>query len=115
MIKATELRIGNVIRFADRKHTYPINSAEDLVMVENNEEAYEGIPLTPEVLINAGFEERGDFFVFDYWRWVNGFLQFETSDNYETAYYQIPGRYLSVHHLQNVYYALTSKELEIRL
>ena len=128
-MKINELRIGNLIRFnnyiqpesivnvnarffssfAGGRATSEMNPSEEI------SNYYSGIPLTPEILEKAGFEPAYGYYVIG-------------SDTISICYSQNEGLWatfilgdnkinniLFVHQLQNLYYALTSEELNIQL
>lgn len=77
-----------------------------------NEKEYHPIPLTPEWLTELGFEDIGP-----YWQY-NGEPGFVLLKEDGVVYIGNPARtYIkTVHHLQNLYYALTEgKELNVKL
>ena len=126
MIQANELRIGNWIGLK--------NSGLLQIDIDNfsdcakNPAIFNPIPLTPEVLEKAGFgiksETKDEFGLII----ENEGILIELSENYITEgravfYYNLPDtqthkciaycKYL--HQLQNLYYALTQTELNIKL
>ena len=131
MINANELRIGNWVHHFDdgniQTKSVDINLAEN----KNHENDYNPIPLTPEILEKCGFATRDD----------SGIIYYELSipkDNiapHGSNVYELSGLRLagsldtitisytvnnhwaarnitSLHQLQNLYFALTSTELE---
>lgn len=127
MIKAAELRVGNLIRYTGKPYPYyPIK--DGIVEVEEvlqdgvnlseggstlyESENLEGIPLTPKWLERCGFVDK-----VSYWEYngVPGFVLLK--DNEGGLYIGNPVRtYVkTVHHLQSLYFALTEgKELTIK-
>lgn len=122
-MKASELRIGNLIhRYKQRTKVTLLT----LTYIENNPHPYSYIELIPEWLERMGFEidddagnwgspdhkiyklENSSFGVGikgDYIGWHN-----QVADDFYTSYYP---ELKYVHQLQNLYFALTSKELTI--
>jgi hypothetical protein len=114
---ATELRIGNWVQF---RHTEtPVRiTLGDFVREYKEEhlEDYEPIPLTEEWLLKFGFVKcdkphysRGDYYSlgdFYYWASYSGLVVngYDPIDEVSIAVKH-------VHQLQNLYFALTSKEL----
>lgn len=130
MINKEELAIGNAVfyevedRLDKRKKWNEVNfiEAEDLVYLsKNNDDKYNPIELTKEVLKNnLGFEvtDMGDF-----WQAQNeDFVLVQIKFNFGNV--QMPWIFMinssmqgsikfnSVHHLQNTYYDLKGKELK---
>ena len=131
MIDSKELRIGNkILRMGNvvtvstiddcREEHYSsflIGNYEDLASYSPKE--YEPIPLTPEMLERCGFEEiyKSDFTIrFDYklngkigagWNLINGHFHVRYIGEKFTHVKQL-------HQLQNLYFALTGEELEIK-
>ncbi|MGJ1499640.1 hypothetical protein ACR79R_20170 [Sphingobacterium spiritivorum] len=120
-MKATELRIGNVLTFLDKQvtvvaitetHTsikgYEFNRYTPVAL---NYKGLQGIELTEEILLKFGFEQNTFGFkkgniVFNY-RFDNKFIP-KLSD-------QCLLELKHVHQLQNLYFALTGEELEVKL
>ncbi len=119
MINAKELRIGNYVQhepYPDEiwQIDFKLLESIDLQLVE-----CVGIPLTPEILLNCGFEEymfysRSDV-VYKFGKYfiaINGWFHLATSEesaiilNYEIKY---------LHQLQNLIFALTGTELTIKM
>lgn len=105
-MKATELRIGNWVNdFAMESHQV-IHLTKDKIILETP------IPLTEEWLLKFGFKHDG----YDYWNARDEYFELaqyptyfmhsinchEYDDGVEIKY---------VHQLQNLYFALTGKEL----
>lgn len=126
MIDAKELRIGSRIRQivkTDCGICYgDISCTEDFLEVlfaARDYENYDPIPLTPEILIKCGFIARSEYFVkvdslllqFDStWWWTNAwevesFYEFESLTKWQEIQH--------LHQLQNLYFALTGKELTV--
>lgn len=112
-IKANELRIGNFIREKDRRYEFQVTSGT-FSFIETNKDFCEGIELTVKWLKLLGFERinfSGDT-KDDYWG--------HTDLPKEYSFY-LPYNHFSlyagnvtikyVHELQNLFFALTQKEL----
>ena len=107
MIKANDLIHNGWYMLNGKLHQY-----DALGNIRWKLECYEPIPLTPEILVKAGFVngKLNKFYVFG-----NGNL---TVEGYEADY---NGLYIGnikniyVHQLQNLYFALTGDELNIEL
>ena len=129
MIKANELRIGNIIRFHNRiepERFIKINArffsslagGRPLSELKDDEEInwyHQPIELTPDILEAAGCKKD----VIDGWNlWVNGNLfvirKLVSSNGYTLSvgdYCLCDMEYL--HTFQNAYYCLTGEELQI--
>jgi len=114
-IKASELRIGNYVYFQNSEsgkyeNDLPIETGKELDDCD-----CQPILLTEEWLIRFGFEKNSYWFkddnmirfVFD----ENGWLHCSIGDNEKGFLYN---RIKFVHQLQNLYFALTSQELEFK-
>lgn len=130
MINANELRIGNwitILRQYNQGGNYPYEIAHghDIEEIEGNGEAVDPIPLTPEIFEKCGFvfnKNSLSYRVFSHKEeWILSAQQTmdkscfkiglpidNRSDRYMTSL-------KSLHELQNLYFALTGKELEINL
>lgn len=112
MIKANELRIGNWVNFSGDPMIIRLGEQLDYYT-----DYYEPIPLTPEILEAAGFDGRKDVRYFK-----------SIGDTVLTIYYEDQKFWIQdfdwfkldlpsmeyVHQLQNLYFALTGNELEIK-
>ena len=112
MIQAKELRIGNYIKYQDNLNfIVELEDFSDLYLGEDYIEDYHPIPITQQRLIDLGFEDIGgheyqidhDLIVENEYT-ENGFWNFVYGNAYIT-------RIKSVHQLQNLYFAITGKEL----
>ena len=119
MIKANELRVGNCVDyFGDKVKILSICSIEDIVCLDIPFEEFEHtqasieniipIQLTEEILLKCGFN----------WIGLGGMVK----DNYFirhegclTMCMKSGVLLTTVHQLQNLYFALTKQELEIKL
>lgn len=121
-MKASELRIGNWVEAEDSDVYKQVSGIiSDSLKFESNEGFYwleelevDPIPLTEEWLIKFGFEKEDESEVLDHWFLGN----FEINSDGWFVDYQantIPCKELKyVHSLQNLYFALTGQELEIK-
>lgn len=119
MIKANELRIGNLVDyFGKYKIVTKIqkegikyylgcsDSLKDLMNCYNEEDAYSAIPLSEEILLKVGFELSGSVQKIGYFRLIyedGGKLFF-----YSHPMLKIELKYL--HQLQNLYFTSTGNE-----
>jgi len=120
-MEAKELRIGNWFKEYDEFRQVTYNTIRYLN--NNEDESYNPIPLTEEILLKAGFEKKG---------WQQ-YLKMKISEYNSLWYFDgiisilcegirdyddlitIKSECKYVHQLQNLYYALTGEELEIDL
>lgn len=93
-MKQQELRIGN---WVNPEHPYQID-ANTFQNVLNDSLDENAIPLTEEWLLKFGVESIYDFKIYN--------------DDGDVFYYAVGCEY--VHQLQNLYFALTGEELEIK-
>ena len=121
---AKELRIGNWVRakspekkeWVDR-HKISANtiySMEYPTAMDFVKPDMEPIPITEEWLLDFGFEKKGDY----YERW-SGDLLYSYEDGWGLTFGQGMGFSFEikcdyVHQLQNLYFALTGEELELK-
>jgi len=124
MIQATELRIGNYL--FHEGDIYRIFSSIDRYGVDLDSEildrhialvSYQNlhpIPLTPEILEACGFTNEYEH------KWSHGLVEIiGRMPHFKTGYLLLNGEertnwacnYFYLHQLQNLYYALTGKEL----
>lgn len=117
MIQAEQLRIGNLI----------INPIQGIIKVNttimsrvNNlnslikqglltkEDIFKPIPLTEDILLKCGFEDRGHYFV------IYGKIALEVFEKgFTLCNHEYKPFIMYLHELQNLYYALTKQELDI--
>lgn len=121
MIQPNELRIGNYV-----KHV-PLNTgifvkidSEEISYCESYPEEFNDnfkpIELTEEILLKCGFEKLEHLYKLHLLNSLNLIYNSEHNGWYLDIYHntsKIELRYL--HELQNLYFALTGKELEINL
>ena len=120
-MKASELRIGNIIQYSEDSvifkvigvHEYGLDVENDIETTYIELDQFEPIPLTEEWLFKFGFKKDGKYNSSD--RWMGIFNQPLIMGN---GYLTIPNYPLTeikyVHQLQNLYFALTGQELEIK-
>jgi hypothetical protein len=117
-MKAQELRIGNYAIKTRTGEVYPV-SANDIANFACSCEMqpmFKPEPLTEDWLLKFGFEfqERGtikDYLLFN--KEGVGELLLSSINGQEWTTYGVKYKIQYVHHLQNLYYSLTGKELEI--
>ena len=125
-MKAEELRIGNYVldeenkvRLVTELSRALIRTSFDLILLASE---VKPIPLTEEILLKCGFEINGKYYRSKY---IQDSIKLIYDFNQRVLYFkykgefspmiQIPRAIESLHELQNIYYALTGKELEVYL
>lgn len=125
MIQAKELRIGNYLYYRDKESFLEVVSLgsrfetineRGLLYGSDDIEEYKPIPLTEEILLKCGFEYSSkDWLELKY---KNLIFNTDRSVNMSVVYLNTCNDWLEIkhlHQLQNLYFALTGKELEIKL
>lgn len=128
-MKNTELRIGNLVYYhiVDEKDNPPeydslnVIDAIDLQIIESDE-SYKPIPLTEEWLLKFGFDKIKNPNNTPSWIWLKDkrIFLYEFFENRKLSFdlfiYNdwLKRENIYVHELQNLYFALTGKELEIK-
>lgn len=123
-LKPSELRIGNWVMFDPNvfiddpyvtpKPHHPVKIEDGEAIDYAIEDCYYPIPITEEILKAAGATEWGDN------QWEIGYFELEKQgDLYYPAVnifeYTISEGMKYLHQLQNMYYCLEGKELEVKL
>ena len=131
-MKASELRLGNFVHHNENNKAYIDNyltvcelaeksittfyrSFDGSIQVVRNKKDYQPIPLTEEWLLRFGFEKDGPG-----WYWLStkdrftdlGYSYNLTTNVFEFDNCDLPDVHF-VHQLQNLFWALCGKELEI--
>ena len=118
-LTANELRIGNYVWYGDGELKIDINVLYDIDVY--NALGTEGIPLTEEWLLKFGFENEGlhgNRFVHN--KLIGDGNRFIIETDFILLYPKINfddccwSEFKYVHQLQNLYFALTGNELEIK-
>jgi hypothetical protein len=128
-MKTKDLRLGNYVADSSGFTMYVIGIYDDTVLLnfKGNEgdvwEVYEkdlrGIMLDTELLIKSGFKRQVTGIGWD--KYSNGLVDLSLAPLSNGSYipiYHVNGEYVQIkylHQLQNLFYALTQKELEINL
>jgi hypothetical protein len=109
MIKANELRIGNWVNIGDLSTT--INH------IMGDEDYFQPIPLTPEILEKCGFEKVETMGLMEVYQYAGDGLEISIENDfyYCNGGYTCDVRLTSLHQLQKLYYAVTGEELTITL
>lgn len=124
MIKASELRIGNLIEYLGNQYKASMIGDLSVAIAVGGTRVHEfikcedinPIPLTPEWLAKCGFNKlnagwinsSGSMCFYDRSRDINGYYTMD----YGTRNYV--ARFKHVHQLQNLYFSLTGEELTIK-
>lgn len=130
MIKATELRIGNIVlsRETELAHFHTIGCNDMGDFYSTIQDSLDPIPLTPEIMEKCGFEADDDdgggcsIYVSETLRLWRGDLEGVMRLRFWGDEYSYPihlkepvYHFQYLHQLQNLYFALTAEELNIRL
>jgi hypothetical protein len=127
-MKATQFRIGNLVIWKDNGKPFEITLQS---LYEGANLDWKPMTITKEILLKFGFKEvkisNGDFFLIiqkdkdygigEYQIWVDLGIENETNEISislvcDSQWLFTKNKY--VHQLQNLYYALTQKELKLR-
>lgn len=127
-MKATELRIGNWVYNSTTRNNmqvYPMMIPQ-LCNIEKEygslkDSNIKPIPLTEEMLLKCGFDKDGDYEYFFVGEFTNYILEEQSKGGYMlgvnqgccTNFFCWDIKYL--HQLQNLYFALCEKELEVSI
>jgi hypothetical protein len=110
-MKASELRIGNLIHNKQGNIVY-VNTNHLTLLSYGIENEFNPIPLTEEWLLKFGFEKNKEHGYFEFDRLIvalhDGVDQFYLCD------IDIFVKIETVHHLQNLYFAIRNKELTLK-
>jgi hypothetical protein len=133
MIKANELRIGNLVSFKNADynvcrvqsifitHFRAVNIENGVDYGDSLRTKYQPIPLTEEWLLKFGFQRNDNTKMSDSFYWImiggselhinpdNGVVWIRRNENI----FNNPCLVKNVHELQNLYYALTGVELSV--
>jgi hypothetical protein len=117
-MQSKELRIGNWISHTPSKNeTTDANFiVSEINMFDGNtingleSEDCEPIPLTEKLFLKFGFEKRDSFFE----HWNFGLSIYKDGNYFESDQLPMFIKLQYVHQLQNLYFALTGEELELK-
>jgi hypothetical protein len=131
MITASELRIGNYVLHKGGVRILPVkmNFEHFQLLQKGSEKDFFPIKLQPDVLLKCGFEENKSYALLpDERQFIltlpiignnkNEVIAFVHKEIYARAVVNdlvITNHFYYLHQLQNVYFALTGKELEVTL
>jgi hypothetical protein len=119
-MKSNELRVGNWCQSPYEEGPFKID-AEHILHIEQgmDECSIVGIPLTPEILVKAGFDNKSSTtdYIFQYGDFIIGGTQKRLFPCVwgEDGLQDYGDLIEYVHQLQNLYFALTGKELTFDL
>lgn len=119
MLRAEDFRIGNIISLAGKPIRISFSTLEKLCFPELSKYqifkgVYQPIKLTEDILLKCGFIKDE----FDNWENETrlGLYKPDDFDGYLSIWGDSTvGECYYLHQLQNLYFALTGKELEVRL
>lgn len=124
MIKPEELRLGNILRRKSNGNICIVTSRMLVEIEDNIRNDYEAVPLTEELLLKYGFLKKsynhycGDYNIFIIENEIC-LLQNENSFSWfiedEINGCNVGVDLMYLHQLMNLYFALTGKELEVKL
>lgn len=118
-MKASDLRIGNLVEQGEVRGiiNFRVFVGDEAIHISN----IKPIPLTEEILLKCGFENNYDVLYFyldndNYSLCYNpkGFFISTFDDDEQISSINVPD-FKHLHQLQNLYYAITNQELEIKL
>ena len=116
-MKANELRIGNWCASPYEPKIFKVSAMHILHLEEGMDSlSILGIPLTPEILVKAGFVKRNGINGLCYVLYLGKFAIHASIDLKEWfIYISFIGEIKSLHNLQNLVHSLTGEELNIEL
>jgi hypothetical protein len=118
-MKDNEVRIGNWIAESNGK-PFRVDPRTIALLWEGSAPLFHGIELNIEILKNCGFEKRAGGFngVLNYIIWVEPIHKIriiEVGNLFQFHYVDHTLNVVSLHQLQNLYFALTGEELTVKL
>lgn len=136
-MKSTELRIGNWVKSLDIEYSVisidqkgnvkgmDVLATEDGNTTFNLDKTIQPIPLTDDILLKCGFDNNpnwlgrfdGTTHVLDlgYLFFAKGMMSIEGVTLFDNSSRSTGIHIKNLHHLQNLYFALTGNELEINI
>lgn len=128
MIKANELRKGNLIHYKGKVESVVGIDQDDYIIIDNDyyddgiehvkEDDGDPIPLTPEWLERCGLFENGSTYKGELKFKGCGHLTIEVIEKGSLGYFAPFNKSIEIkhlHQLQNLYFALTGEELNVKL
>lgn len=122
-MKATDLRIGNIVYYISENDNNEIEKfinkvdGQDLSLMESDDKylnLHLPIPITDEWLLKSGFKPTYTWMP-NIWSHCNGLIGYDSFDNCVRVDQTWLGKMPFLHQLQNLYFVITGKELEINL
>jgi hypothetical protein len=125
MIKVNELRVGNLVIYKQDNDELPVLKIDgdskkvclDLLLglnMEVGEQDIDPVPLTPEWLERCGFKEGTNYLFGKHLKLgIHIDYTYIGTITSTSAAFVAPAQY--VHQLQNLYFALTGEELQIKM
>lgn len=115
-MKSTELRIGNWINYGGYTHKLTLRDFNKKMEANLVNGMFLPIPLTPEILEKCGFELVDQWYEGKQYMCKPLLIQSDvTGSVFHCQLDDFDIHLLSVHQLQNLYFALTNTELPITL
>lgn len=115
-MKPNELRIGNYVNWINTQEPHSLYLIEEIREL-NYHDCFVPIPLTEEWLLKLGFKKEHEryFNTFIVLRFINNKVDvFNLGVSHDEEYLEFLNSINYVHQLQNLYFALTGKELQIK-
>lgn len=115
MKKATELRIGNKIRYHNRENTIVCLHKNGIVFLSSGAQTHlkdiYPIELTHDLLIRSGFSEKDGIYKYMYRELTEIFSTFNE------FFFRYDGKFIAscryLHELQNIFFALYKEEIRV--
>jgi hypothetical protein len=120
MIDVKQLRVGNIIKTKDGNLPYWVITEEDLITILQAEDRsiYLPVKLDDEMLERLGFHKHNNSYVEDDFTENNSRFYFSIWINYDEEFTYNSSEFnvelKSVHQLQNLYFDLKNKELQLK-
>ena len=110
MIQSSDLRIGNLLQCAGNDNYFAV-TAEDLVLIDSGSSEAKPVPITEYWLVISGFKKDE---VLEFYRNETSGSTIIIDKNFICllGYSHVKIKY--VHQLQNLFFALTGKELKMK-
>ncbi|RYZ29041.1 MAG: hypothetical protein EOO10_07580 [Chitinophagaceae bacterium] len=117
MIKSNELRQGNYVQHNTGQKEVKVESVGKGAINNFPENEFEPVFLTESILSNAGFVRGVDSTSLPSGPYRKGLCEIKVGNEYYDAVFSQPNgtRLPHVHQLQNLYFALTGEELDVKL
>jgi hypothetical protein len=114
MLKANELRVGNIVSITGIQFVLNTQNLAYILEQDGIDTRCEPIPLTPEIFERFGFTSKGKYFtngILTLYPYGNGSYGIEV-DGFTDQGINTSVSYL--HELQNIYFCLRGEELKIK-